>query len=79
MSLNWKRHFKSIPLADGRTIACLAKARDFIASLPEESQKTGQWKYASDLLLRAADQNEKYSTGDARAQMTRALKASGFL
>ena len=79
MSLNWKRPFKSIPLADGGAIASLAQAREFIVRLPVTSQGDSHWKYASDMLVRAADQDEKYSTNDARAQMLRALKASRII
>ena len=70
--------FKPIPLADGRAIASLDQARDFLASLPETLAASAHWKYAHDLLLRAADRHEKYATADARAQMTRALKIDGF-
>jgi hypothetical protein len=79
MSLGWARTFKSIPIADGRAIASLAEARDFIALLPQTFQSDRQWKYAGDLLLRAVEQGEKYSTMDARAQMCRALKTGGFI
>jgi hypothetical protein len=79
MSLNWKRPFKAIALADGRAIASLAQAREFIVSLPEVSQIDSQWKYAAALLIRAADQDEEYSTDDARAQMFRALEVGGFI
>jgi hypothetical protein len=79
VSIGWARSFKPIPLADGRAIASLAQARDFIALLPPSSQGGRQWKYAGELLRRAVDQNEKYSTGDARAQMLRALKTDGFV
>jgi hypothetical protein len=33
MSLNWKRPFKSIALADGRAIASLAQAHEFTRAL----------------------------------------------
>jgi hypothetical protein len=79
MSLNWKRPFKSIPLADGRAIASLAQAHEFIVRLPVASQSDSHWKYAVDLLIRAADRDEKYSTNDARAQMSRTLRAGGFM
>jgi hypothetical protein len=79
MRPGWARGFKPIRLSDGRAIGSLAQARAFIASLPEISQSDRQWKYVGDLLARAADQNEKYSTMDARAQLSRALRADGFM
>jgi hypothetical protein len=75
----WARRFKPIVLADGRTIASLAEARDFLGSLPLPRQQDRQWKYAGELLLVAVDRNEKYSTMDARAQISRALKTEGLL
>ena len=78
-SLNWKRPFKSIPLANSHAIASLAQAHEFIVRLPVASQSDSHWKYAVDLLIRAADRDEKYSTNDARAQMSRALRAGGFM
>jgi hypothetical protein len=76
---HWTRRFKAIPLADGRTIASLAEARDLLASLPPARRDDRHWKYAGDLLVRAADRNEKYSTMDARAQLARALKEEGLV
>jgi len=75
---HWMRRFKAIALVDGRSIATLADARDLMASLPPPRQGDRHWKYAGELLLRAADRNEKYSTMDARAQVARALKAEGL-
>jgi hypothetical protein len=71
--------FKPIPLADGRLIASLAQARHFMRWLPENAAAQAHWKYARDLFLRADDRREKYATGDARAQMSRALKIGGFM
>jgi hypothetical protein len=71
--------FKPIRLADGRLIASLAQARDFMKRLPENAVAQAHWKYARDLFLTAADRREKYATEDARAQMTRALKIGGFI
>jgi hypothetical protein len=76
---HWTRKFKAITLVDGRTIANLAEARDFMTSLPPVRQGDGHWKYASELLARAAERNEKYSTMDARAQMSRALRTEGLV
>ncbi len=71
--------FKPIRLADGRLIASLAQARDFMKRLPENAVAQAHWKYVRDLFLTAADRREKYATEDARAQMTRALKIGGFI
>lgn len=78
MQGHWTRRFKAITLADGRSIASLAEARDLLAALPPPRRSDRHWKYADDLLARAADRNEKYSTMDARAQMARALKEEGL-
>jgi hypothetical protein len=78
MTMKWARPFNSILLVDGCAIASLAQARDFIASTPENSRAEAAWKYACEPLLKAADRNEKYTTADARAQMTRALRTGGF-
>jgi hypothetical protein len=79
MGQNWTRPFKTIALTNGGEIASLGEARDFIASLSLAARTGSHWKYAEDLLLRAIDRNEKYSTMDLRAQMMRALKTDGFL
>src|SRR5207249_4205947 len=73
---HWTRRFKAIPLADGRNIASLAEARNLLASLPPDRQDDRHWKYAGDLLVRAAARNEKYSTMDARSQLARARRTS---
>jgi hypothetical protein len=79
MSERWARPFKRIVLTDGRAIASLAEARDCIALLSSALQLGRHWIYASELLVRAAGRNEKYSTMDARAQMLRALRIDGLV
>jgi hypothetical protein len=66
-------------LIDGRTIETLGDARDLVLSLPEPHQQNAHWRYASELLCKAACAAEKYAVMDARAQTARALKAEGLL
>jgi hypothetical protein len=75
----WNRTFKPIALKDGRTIKTLDDARALMLLLPERHQSRPPWQYAAELLVAAADRNEKYSTMDARAQLTRALTVEGLL
>jgi uncharacterized protein HemY len=79
MSPRWKQTFKPIVLKDGRTIRSLEEARSLMLTLPQLHQQNAHWQYASELLISAADRNEKYSTMDARAQLSRALTAEGLL
>jgi len=79
MTSKWSRAFKPIALGDGRTIASLGAAREFLLALAPTARDGGHWRYADELLRRAADRNEKYSTMDARAQMVRALRTEGLL
>jgi hypothetical protein len=76
--MTWARKFdKPIDLKDGRTIATLEEAREFILSLPTLHQWGALWAYAGDLLLEAAA--DEGSLPDAEAQLTRALKAEGLI
>lgn len=77
--LRWDRTFKPIVLTDGRKIESLQDARRFMLQLPQPHQTRPPWQYTAELLLRAADRNEKYATMDARAQLTRALTVEGLL
>jgi hypothetical protein len=78
--MKWARKFgKPIALRDGRTIATLADAREIVEALPSDHLDSAHWRYASEMLVRAADHNEKYSTQDARAQLTRALLVEGLV
>lgn len=56
----------------------LEDARDLMLSLPALHRENAHWRYAAELLLKAADRQEKYAVMDARAQMTRALTAEGL-
>jgi hypothetical protein len=75
----WNRPIKAITLKDGRTLNTLEEARRLMLALPEPHQVRPPWQYAAELLLAAADRNEKYSTMDARAQLSRALTVEGLL
>jgi hypothetical protein len=48
-------------------------------ALPERHQRNAHWQYAGELLLKAADSGNKYAVMDARAQLTRALRAEGLI
>jgi hypothetical protein len=75
----WAHRFaRPIALKDGRVIATLADARAFIHSRPE-IREDPVWQYAAELLLDAATVGGKRSIGDARAQLTRALKVGGLI
>jgi hypothetical protein len=66
-------------LIDGRTIRRLGDARDLVLSLPAPHQQNAHWRYASELLHKAAGAGERYAVMDARAQTARALKAEDLL
>jgi hypothetical protein len=77
--MKWDQKFKPIALKDGRTIASLQEGRSLMASLPDPNLTSFPWRYASELLLKAADRGEPYAVKDARAQLSRALKTEGLL
>jgi hypothetical protein len=78
--MRWDHSFRDpLMLLDGRTVRTLGDARDLVLSLPAPHQQNPHWRYASELLFKAADRGEKYAVMDARAQMARALKAEGLL
>jgi hypothetical protein len=71
---------KPVTINDDRTVSPLAEARELMLALPERHhQRNAHWQYAGELLLKAADYGEKYAIMDARAQLTRALKAEGLI
>jgi hypothetical protein len=78
--MRWEHSFRDpFMLIDGRTIRTLGDARDLVLSLPAPHQQNAHWRYAYELLLKAAGAAEKYAVMDARAQTARALKAEGLL
>jgi hypothetical protein len=70
-----------LPVAanDGRTLAMLADARDLMLALAERHERDAHRQYPGELLLTAADRDEKYAVMDTRAQLTRGLKAEGLI
>ena len=80
MAAKWSRKLtRPIALNDGRALATLSEARAFILALPEPHQHSERWRYAEELLNKAAENGEKYAVMDASAQLNRALKAEGLL
>jgi hypothetical protein len=77
--MKWDQKFKPIALRDGRTIASLGEGRSLISALPDPHPASFHWRYASELLLKAAERGERYAVMDARAQIARALKTEGLL
>jgi hypothetical protein len=78
--MNWALKFaKPITLKNGHTIVTLADARAFFHSRPELIREHLMWQYAAELLLDAATSEDEQSMHDARAQLTRALKAERLL
>jgi hypothetical protein len=74
----WNRKLPStISLRDGRTIATLAEARALMLALPVRHQVRPFWQYAAELMLEAAQRDDKIE--DAYHQLTRALTAEGLL
>ena len=68
---------KPIVLKDGRTIASLIQARDFLGTIPALHLKNAHWEYSSDLLYDAAHNDDV--VGTAYDQFLRALRAEGLL
>jgi hypothetical protein len=78
--ISWSYKFKKpITLKDGRTIATLAEARDFVLSLPAARQMAPLWQYAVTLMLEVAYHGGAPSLVGARMQITRALKTEGLI
>jgi hypothetical protein len=76
--MTWARKFaKPIALKDGRTIETLADARNFI--LFQSDQEQLFWHYAAELLIEAATNGDERAIDEARAQLTRALRAERLI
>jgi hypothetical protein len=67
-----------IILEDGAAVVGLTEAETLIRNLPAAVQQSARWKYASELIVRAFERDEKYTTMDVRAQVERALKQDGL-
>jgi hypothetical protein len=77
--MKWDQKFKPLALKDGRTIATLEEGRSLISALPDPHPASFHWRYASELLVKAAERGERYAVMDARAQFARALRTEGLL
>jgi hypothetical protein len=78
--MTWHRRLpKPLYLNDGRTIATLAHARDFMLGLPELQQTNAHWREAGALLMEAAYRHRQAEIADAHAQLSRAAEAEGWL
>jgi hypothetical protein len=74
----WTEAFwRPIKLEDGRTLATLGDAREFISTLPPMRQTAAQWQDAEELLARAAIAPSVKDV--ALAAMVRALMIEGLL
>jgi hypothetical protein len=69
-----------ILLKDGRALANLAHARDFILGMPERHQAKDHWQQASELLMKVASGRlvQANMTGVANT-LAVALKADGLI
>ncbi|WP_158816170.1 hypothetical protein [Methylocapsa sp. S129] len=77
---SWSYQFsKPIALKDGRKIATLAEARDFVLALPSARQIAPLWQYAVALMLEVAYRSGKPALTGARMQLKYALRAEGLL
>jgi hypothetical protein len=78
--MKWKMKFpKPIKLSDGRVVDTLDAARTLIRSFPDDRRENPRWRYADELIEKAADYGERYAVMDARAQLERAFKMEGLL
>jgi hypothetical protein len=77
--MKWAQTFKPIVLNDGRSIASLEDGRELMSSISVSNLDSFHWRYAGELLLKAADRGERYAVMDARAQLERALRADSLV
>jgi hypothetical protein len=78
--MSWDAEFKEpIILRDGRELATLREAGEFILALPIRSQKRPSVEHAGELLVRAAAEGEPEAIGDARHQLMIALRAERMI
>jgi hypothetical protein len=76
----WTQKFpEPIKLNNGRKIATLGQAREFMLALPERHQSRPFWQYAAELLIEAAERGDRAGVDDAAAQLSRALAAEGLI
>ncbi|MDD1534575.1 MULTISPECIES: hypothetical protein [unclassified Bradyrhizobium] len=72
--MGWSARFDApIPLADGRQLATLLDAANYVAALPPKLQTRPEWQAAAEALLLVAERNGPPMM--ARIGMMRALNA----
>jgi hypothetical protein len=76
----WSKQFwKAIILKDGRVIASLADAREFMVDdLPRVRASAKYWQYSAELLLKAADTGKRADIDAAGDQFARAAAVDGY-
>ena len=74
----WTRKFTSpISLRDGRIIATLADARQFMLDLPARHQRNADWRRVAKLLLDASRKQSAVTESELCLKI--ALEAEGFI
>jgi hypothetical protein len=78
--MSWPTAFpQPIVLKDGRVLAQLGEAGQFILRLPQNQQDTLVWRYAAALLIKASHTELPADIFMAMMQMRRALLTGGYL
>jgi hypothetical protein len=65
-------------LVDGRKVSTLSDARLLMLELPERNLLNAHWQRAGEWLRKAAALGEKQAIMEARAHLSRALRAEGL-
>ena len=74
-----KKFWKPIMLKDGREIATLSDARDFMVDdLPDVRASAKYWQYSAELLLAAAESGERADIDSATDRFARAAGVDGY-
>jgi hypothetical protein len=77
-AMSWSlKLIEPVALKDGRKLRTLNDAAALILSLPENRQRSDEWRCAVELLVAAADAERNLWT--AQAQLDIALKAEGLI
>ena len=78
--MSWKKALpEPIVLKDGRKLATMREAGEFILRLSDRIQASPTVTYATELLLMAVQTGKREDVSDAAHQVSRALKAHGFI
>ena len=76
--MRWDRGFSTpIVLRDGRRIATLLNAAEFVSTLSREKRGVLHWRIAVELVVEAAERGG--DIGEAWRQLVRALRADGLI